>query len=274
MKFHFDHDLHIHSQLSLCAKDPEQTNERILQYAKENGLHTVCLTDHFWDEDAPTVMTLRHYQKQNFPYISRAKPLPKDKRVTFLFGCEAELDRDYHLGITKKRFDQFDFVIIPTTHMHEPNQTISEEDGKNIKTRARAWVKRLDFVLNQDLPFRKIGIPHLTTGLCAPGENMAEFFSLISDDELFQLFKKAAEKGVGIELNAEIIKRHSDILEDILRPYRIAKECGCQFYCGSDAHTPEGFENIKEIYKVLIESLELDEKDKFQLIHSEQRKER
>lgn len=274
MKFQFDHDLHIHSRLSLCARDPKQTNERILQYGKENGLNTLCLTDHFWDEDAYGVIQLKHYEIQNFQYISQAKPLPQQEGITFLFGCETELDRDYHLGISKKRFDEFDFVIIPTTHMHEFGHTISEEDGTNIKTRAKAWINRLDFVLEQELPFHKIGIPHLTTGLCAPGENMAEFFSLISDDELYRLFQKASDRGVGIELNAEIIKRHSEILEDILRPYRIAKECGCQFYCGSDAHTPEGFENIKEIYKVLIESLELDEKDKFQLIHSEQRKER
>ena len=50
MKFTYDHDLHIHSQLSGCSSDPEQNNERILQYAEENGLHTICLTDHFWDE--------------------------------------------------------------------------------------------------------------------------------------------------------------------------------------------------------------------------------
>ena len=38
MKFQIDHDYHIHSKLSSCSRDPEQTNERILQYAKENGL--------------------------------------------------------------------------------------------------------------------------------------------------------------------------------------------------------------------------------------------
>lgn len=50
MKFKVDHDLHIHSHLSSCSRDPEQTPERILQYAKENGFKTVCLTDHYWDK--------------------------------------------------------------------------------------------------------------------------------------------------------------------------------------------------------------------------------
>ena len=34
MKFIIDHDLHIHSQLSLCSGIPEQTPKAILEYAK------------------------------------------------------------------------------------------------------------------------------------------------------------------------------------------------------------------------------------------------
>lgn len=34
MRYIYNHDLHIHSQLSLCSSDPEQNNERIVQYAK------------------------------------------------------------------------------------------------------------------------------------------------------------------------------------------------------------------------------------------------
>ena len=51
MRFKFDSDLHIHSKISLCSGDERQTGERILQYAKDNGLKTVCITDHFWDEN-------------------------------------------------------------------------------------------------------------------------------------------------------------------------------------------------------------------------------
>lgn len=47
MRYVYDHDLHIHSRVSLCSNDPEQTNERILQYAKDNHLNTIFLTDHF-----------------------------------------------------------------------------------------------------------------------------------------------------------------------------------------------------------------------------------
>ena len=53
MKYVFDHDFHIHSQISSCSRDPGQTNERILQYAEEEGLHTIVLADHFWAESIP-----------------------------------------------------------------------------------------------------------------------------------------------------------------------------------------------------------------------------
>ena len=63
MRFVFDNDLHIHSQISLCSKDPEQTTDAILQYAKDNCLKTIVLTDHFWDESIPDVT--KFYTTQN-----------------------------------------------------------------------------------------------------------------------------------------------------------------------------------------------------------------
>ena len=38
MKFQIDHDLHIHTFLSNCSSDPEQTPLRILDYAEEYHL--------------------------------------------------------------------------------------------------------------------------------------------------------------------------------------------------------------------------------------------
>ena len=45
MRFQLDYDLttiyHIHSQLSLCSKDPEQNLENILRIAKDLGLRVL-----------------------------------------------------------------------------------------------------------------------------------------------------------------------------------------------------------------------------------------
>ena len=64
MKYVFDHDFHIHSKLSSCSRDAGQSNERILQYAKQNHLKTICLTDHFWDDAVEGASSW--YKKQNY----------------------------------------------------------------------------------------------------------------------------------------------------------------------------------------------------------------
>lgn len=158
MKYIIDNDLHIHSKLSSCSKDPEQTTERILRYAEENNLKTICVTDHFWDDTTGEAED-KWYRLQNFRHISESKPLPKSDKVQFLFGCETELDRNLKVAISEEHFDDFDFIIIPTTHFHMVGYTVSVEETADVKSRAEAWVRRFDAVLGIDLPFRKQVLP-------------------------------------------------------------------------------------------------------------------
>jgi len=77
------------------------------------------------------------------------------------------------------------------------------------------------------------------------------------------LFSRAAKLGVGIELNASSMRFKDDETDTVLKMYRIAKECGCKFYLGSDAHQPESFSKAKEIFEKVVALLELTEEDKF-----------
>lgn len=261
MRYIFDNDLHIHSGISLCSGDPEQTPERILKYAKENGLKTVCLTDHFWDERVEGASDW--YKAQNFEHISKAKPLPEAEGIRFLFGCETEMDKDMTLGISKERFEEFDFVVVPTTHFHMKGFTIYEEDDTP-KKKAELWVKKFEALLDMDLPFHKIGIAHLTCGLMGnTREDFLETVRCIDGEEMKRVFEKAAAKGVGIELNSDDMSFRDEEADVVLRPYRVAKAAGCKFYCGSDAHHPDTFETVKEIYERAIDLLELKEDNKF-----------
>ena len=262
MKYIIDNDLHIHSYLSSCSADPQQNPETILRYALENGLKTICLTDHFWDDLVPGAS--KWYAPQDFAHVCQAKPLPQSENLRFLFGCETDLDKFLRLGISRERMDAFDFIIIPTTHMHMNNFTITPEDGANAESRAKTWVKRLDAVLNMDLPFHKVGLAHLTCGLIdRDRESYRKILALLPEEELFRLFTKAAQLGVGIELNASDMRFAEEEAELVLRPYRIAKKCGCKFYLGTDAHHPESFEGMKETFTRAIDLLDLQESDKF-----------
>ena len=52
--------------------------------------------------------------------------------MNFLFGCETDINRNLDVGIPKERYDDFDFIIIPTTHLHMCGFTYTPEED-NIK---------------------------------------------------------------------------------------------------------------------------------------------
>jgi len=262
MRYVIDHDYHIHSYLSSCSKDPEQTAERILAYAEDNGFKNICITDHLWDSTVPGASGW--YGKQNIDHVSEILPLPKSDKVNFYFGCETELDKYLTLGLSKENFDKFDFIIIPFTHLHMRGFTIDEENCTR-EGRANAYVSRIKAFLSMDLPFHKVGIAHPTCSLIA-SEDWKEHIAIIdsiSDETFGEIFESAAQKGVGIELNFAIEKYEKEELESILRPYRIARSKGCKFYLGSDAHHPAPLDAARQRFELIIDALNLTEDDKF-----------
>ncbi|MBQ7398930.1 MAG: PHP domain-containing protein [Clostridia bacterium] len=266
MKFAFDHDLHIHSHLSICSTDEGQTPAALLEYAKHNNLKQICVTDHYWDSAVPCNTGVNWwYEKQNFEHISSDLPLPKAEGVDFLFGCEADMDSDNRIGLPKSRYDDFDFIIVSTTHFHhmcgEKWEDISHEGV------ARRWFDRMYAVLDSDLPFHKVGIAHPACKLMnrASREDYLLTLDAMSDEALYRVYKKAAEVGVGIELNSDDFKFDENEADRILRMFKIAKDCGCKFYLGSDAHTRGGFNGKNEAFEGIITLLDLRECDKFHI---------
>lgn len=47
----------------------------------------------------------------------------------------------------------------------------------------------------------------------------------------------------------------------------MAKNVGCKFYCGSDAHHPRELEGAKKIFERAVDYLNLTEDDKF-VVHA------
>jgi len=264
MKYIIDNDLHIHSQLSLCSDDPEQTPVRILKYAVDNGLKDICLTDHYWDANVPLCTDFDFYVRQDYERVARALPLPQAESVKFHFGVETDMDKFMTVGVSKEEMDKFEFIIIPTTHLHMDGFTLDEAD-KSLESRARLWVERMDALLAMDLPFHKIGIAHMTCSLLAPGdwENHLAVLDMIPDEEYTRIFTRAAQVGVGIELNLPIFQYSEKDLPRVMRPHWIAKECGCKFYFGSDAHHPSGLDGARAVFERVIELMNLTEDDKF-----------
>jgi len=265
MRYVIDHDYHIHSYLSSCSKDPDQSADRLLAYAKDLGLKRICVTDHYWDSLVPGASGW--YSPQNFDHIKKMRPLPKANGIDFLFGCETDMDRYRTIGIPEIRFSDFDFIIVPTTHLHMTEFTIDPEKKGSHEYLADAWVKRFEALLDSPLPFGKIGLAHPACKLIYRN-SIADYLKtldLISSDDMERLFAMASEAGLGIELNKSDMKFEPSYEDKVLRMFKIAKNQGCKFYLGSDAHHPKDFTDAKEIFERAIKKLGLTEADKFHI---------
>lgn len=261
MKFVIDHDLHIHSKYSNCSSDPEQNNERILQYAKENGFKKICLTDHMWDENLPCDYS--GYQESCFKKISKALPIPKDDEVEFLFGCETEMDHQNMIGLSYKMYDTFDFIIVPVNHLHLTPFTRRNEDDDTDR-RIDLFYRRFDRLLCSDLPFGKVGLAHPTCSLMARDLNQAnEMLEKMDKNTLRELYTRSAKKNLGIEINEGTHKLDDCRRKLYIDHMMVAKECGCKFYLGSDAHHPSDFAFSMKKFELAVDMLGLTEDDKF-----------
>lgn len=265
MSFRIDHDYHIHSVLSACSNDPEQSTQNILQYALDNQLNTLVLTDHYWDNTVPGASDW--YKPQDFAWISQAKPLPQHETCRFLFGCETDMNYSGVIGVPESRFDDFDFIIIPTTHLHMPGFAYLAEDGDTVEKRAAVFTRRFEQFLQLNVPYHKVGLAHITCPLIMPeNDQYVKVLNCVTDATFAELFSGCAEKGCGVEINLPLRQLTDEaIRESCLRPYRIAREQGCKFYVGSDSHHPNGFDGVCDKFRLAAEILGLTEDDQFVL---------
>ena len=255
-------DLHCHSSLSACCADKRMTPERILRHAEEAGYETICLTDHLWDSAVPGASGW--YAPQNIEHVRSALPLPQAPSCHFYFGCETELPVNGVPALAREHFDLFDFVAIPVNHMHMAG--LVRADGVDTPEKMAVSIEnRLENLLEQNLPLRKIGLAHLTIGLMFREGRIADVMHAMSEARLLRIMKGYAAAGTGIELNATAFSEMTDRPDDILKIYRIAKEAGCRFYCSSDAHSVEALDGVPKILPAVIQALGLTEADAYRI---------
>lgn len=254
-------DLHCHSNLSACSHDVNMTPDVILKFAEAHDYSAVCLTNHLWDSAVPGASDW--YAPQDIDHVFKAAPLPQGK-VPYYFGCETELPANGIPALAKEHFDLFDFVVIPPNHMHMAG--LVRPAGVDTPAKmARLVEDRLENLLEQDLPFKKIGIAHLTCGLMFTEGSVADVVACMDEARLLRIFKGYAQAGTGIELNCGCFEELETRPEETLLMYRIAKEAGCLFYGSSDAHDVQGLENVPQLLPRLAELLGLTEKDQYHI---------
>lgn len=255
-----DHDYHIHTALSTCCKDETMTIANIVKGLKAAGIKEACITDHMWERCVPGASEF--YLPQDVEHVKQVLPLPQDDELRLFFGCETEFCGGTKLGITPASYDEFDFIIVPFTHLHNnfsrPVDCVTEEQV------ALLYMSLFEDLMMLPLPWHKVGIAHLTCGLTFPGETLYKVFQLLDEARLVAVFEKVKACGAGVELNGTtFLPGWEEHEEDFLRVYRIAKDIGCKFYCGSDAHRVVALDRVPKVMPEVIAKLGLTEKDQF-----------
>lgn len=267
-----NHDFHIHTYLSLCAPDKTGTVENFIKSAKRHGLSKLGFSNHFWGctpGDTEYYSNVKsnpkgYYDIQNYEYISGIIPeieKHSGEGVKLYFGAECEYDPfRKSIAVSRDQVESFDYLIVPNSHTHMMMpQNLYEPYEKHIDFMFDAFYDIIScefsgYITAVAHPFWAVGAPY----------DRKILNRMISDDRYKKAFDAAANKGIGIEINVcGIVKsnpRDIDFMDEDIRMFRLAKECGCKFIFGSDAHSISEHENYGNCDKVA-DILKLTEDD-------------
>ncbi len=253
------HDLHLHSYLSDGA-EPHAKIENYLALAKESGLHTIGIADYLWDTAVGSPCD-EFYEAQDADRILSAV-YPKEKGIRILRGCEVEMDEAGRLGISEETAKKLDFVL--AVHSHSQLEgVIPEKIRRDKKLLAELLCDRFSLLIENPMAkyITAVAHPFYPTG---NPDDFDEVLFRIPDDRLEDLFNDAVYKSIAIELNAAAFSSYplkSMHRSELFRIYETAKECGCKFIFGSDAHDPDSFEESMARLALLTDLLEITEAD-------------
>ena len=252
------HDIHIHTNLSDCAK-PEATLDLYIQHAKNYNLPVIGIANHYWDEKVPGAFPW--YVPQNTAHIYKIKPEIEEKSgkdVKILFGAETEIDKHGTIGISVEEAAKLDFLLVPHGHTHMTNDTIPEEEKATNEKHAAFLVKSFFNILaNKPLLKYITAVAHPFTAVGTPGEEIVKIHSYISDKQFEDCFEALRDADIAAEINTagfvNPIFRDNIAQAPYTRMYKIAKRVGCKFTLGSDAHGEKGcvpFSLVSEIMSI------------------------
>jgi len=226
-------DLHLHTNLSGCAP-ADTTIQTYLAHCAEEGIQRIGISNHLYSHRG-----IDH----TLQIRDEIRALQNTASVEILVGCEMELFYDEDIMLQKENASLFDYVMIAPSHIfnkmrHYENFDLSTSE--NIRKIIIDNFKRA-CVLDLGVP---TAICHPLYPICAPAQQ--EILDGMTDQMLTECYSMAAEHQKCIEIHACLYRGSVDLDEDGLSPsyirmLSIAKQCGCRFYFGTDAHRASDF---------------------------------
>jgi len=256
------HDLHLHTGLSLCAPR-EARFEDFIEPALSMGLEKIGISNHFWHEDIPPLYEDGFFTIQNFKYLEQeADAIRREKRIKISFGCEAEYNHVIgDVAMTEECAERFDHILVSHSHTHiiMPKE-LKEDPARHMQF----LMKSYSDVIRGKISKYVTAIAHPFDAVCTPDDMVWKMYRTVTDDDFRFLFDETAERGIAYELNVvgHSLKTREDFENStMIYPARLAKECGCKFTFGSDAHSAPEFPHYVENALLLADILSLTEDD-------------
>ena len=246
-----NHDIHVHTYLSACCAEKETHRpSNILKVAEKMGTNTIGFSDHLWVNDS--INPGPWYAAQGRNQIEKlSKDLAEiETTVDVLVGCETDMYGPDIFGMTRDFAEKLDFVLLPHSHFHMTEYMRRSHDNS---CRGLA-ADMLEF-------FRAAVTSGIATSIAHPFSPCIEMDSWdgiidsIADAELSDVFALAAEHNVAMEITvgnyppqkADGSGQTRWSLETPVRFLTLAREAGCKFTLGTDAHSLEKLERLPEL---------------------------
>ncbi|NLN55061.1 MAG: hypothetical protein GX148_02020 [Clostridiales bacterium] len=229
------HDLHCHTNLSLCAKRDADI-ETYIKNADEEGLFLIGFSDHAWDRGLGNPISF--YASQNYERLLERKA-PENRKVKVVFGAEGEFAGGL-LGARRETMKKFDYIIIPHSHTHMSGFVLPECCDTPEKHGRFLYESFVSLLNHRDIDC-VFGIAHPFCPCGKKYDEAEEILSYITDKEFEYCGRLAADKGVFLEFNTSAAFVYPEEgAEDCsyARFFRNAKKGGAKFFLGSDNHYP------------------------------------
>jgi len=253
------HDLHLHTGLSPCSGDPSGTPELYAPIAAKNGVELIGIADHMWDARVKHPGEIGWYKTLTFErqlaHMSECERVQHGVKI--IYGVEAELFSGV-LGLHESSAALLDFVSVAHSHFHQGPHALP--DGyRSHEGVAFYMMKTFDEMIAH--PLTQITAHPFEPCILDVGEDLLKIYQLVGRDRFVKSLEKARDKGISIEINTSLNEPYgTEVYEKTyMWMWQLAKEVGCLFHFGTDAHTAGRFEERSrpEVYKEYIDRLGL-----------------
>lgn len=236
-------DYHAHSD---CLEGRVEKMQEYVQRAHERGIRRIGFSEHYWNGKFPGWGRWYKPRMTEDLYKIRedAAELSLPEGMSVRIGCETEFSQENVIPLTKEDLAALDYIVVPHSHINMTG-VVTDRIFKGDPAGAAQFMINSFWALMAHPLAEQIDIlahPFAPVGM---DEEQDEVLSYISDEEFRRCARAARDLGIVLEINS--LTWRDKTMEQVeksgfIRLFGIAKEEGCRFTYGSDAHRAEQYD--------------------------------